>query len=599
MRKSIQACGILSTLSCLMLIAACGGGGPNTAPPPPPPPPPPPENHIMDLLGITASDGFLRISGTGAAGDGRFGVPIAGGFDLDGDGNLDFAKANMLDSPLGRTRAGSVHVIFGDGQITQDIDLALSNSRVLSILGDGNQEATGGEIWMADLTGDGIGDLIIGRPNFRASSPDRIGAGALTIVIGNPVLRDMAINNTPLDLRSPPAGINIVTIVGAAELDRFGFWMRQGDVTGDGIDDLAVGADQEDNGGATNSGSVFVIRGGSHINANLTIDLANFGSTALAGHIFKILPPPGSERFHFGSTVAVMDLDGNGRSEVLVSASLNRAGGVLPAEGADPSTAEGSGANSGGSVFILWDDNIPTGTTWPAGLTFSMDAAPMSTTRIDGGSVDGQFSNNNFGEEMIGGLDFNGDGNADVFFGDITGQALTRNFAGLGHVFFSAANLKNRNFSMDSVPSDLILTTFFGPEAGAISSDTTLQGDFNDDGFDDLGIGSPTANPLGRTAAGIIHVIWGRAGGWPAVVDLQEGLKPDPTEIQITDILGAAGEQASNDRGDTLMYSATAADMDGDGRDDLIVNEMRGNGIAAGALDVGNVVIISGALLPK
>lgn len=553
----------------------------------------------MDLLGVTGGSGFLRLSGTGAANDGRFGVPVAAGFDLDGDGHLDFAKANMLDSPLGRTRAGSVLVVFGDSQIAQDIDSAIANPRFLSILGEDNQEATGGEIWMADLTGDGIGDLIIGRPNFRGTAPDRIGAGALTIIVGSPVLRDMAINGTPIDLGAPPNNVNIVTFVGGAELDRFGFWMREGDMTGDGIDDLVIGADQENNGGAIYSGAAYVVRGGAHLNANLTIDLLNFGATALTGHIFKVLPPPGSERYHFGATVAAMDLDANGRSEVLVSASLNRAGGALLAEGAAPGTAEGSGGNVGGSVFILWDDNVPTDPTWPAGLTFTMDSAPMSTTRIDGGTVAGQFSNDRFGEEMIGGLDYNGDGNADVLFGDITGQALDRTTSGLGHIFFSAAALKNRNFTMDNVPTDLTVTTLLGPAAGAISSDTTLHGDLDNDGFVDLGIASPTASPEGRTAAGIVHIIWGRAGAWPALVDLQEGLKPDPTELRITDIYGANGGASTDDRGDTLMYSATAADMDGDGRDDMIINEMRGNGVEAAALDVGNLLIIGGARIPK
>jgi hypothetical protein len=143
------------------------------------------------------------------------------------------------------------------------------------------------------------------------------------------------------------------------------------------------------------------------------------------------------------------------------------------------------------------------------------------------------------------------------------------------------------------------VTTFFGPEPGAISSDTSLHGDFDNDGFDDLGIASPIADPRGRNAAGIIHVIWGRAGTWPARVDLQEGAKPSPADLRITDILGANGEQSTDDRGDTLMYSAASADMDGDGRDDLIINEMRGNGVAATAFDVGNLLIIGGARIPK
>lgn len=47
------------------------------------------------------------------------------------------------------------------------------------------------------------------------------------------------------------------------------------------------------------------------------------------------------------------------------------------------------------------------------------------------------------------------------------------------------------------------------------------------------------------------------------------------------------------------MYSATSADMDGDGRDDIIINEMRGNSVDPTALDVGNLLIIGGATIPK
>ena len=606
MQGLIKKFSVISPMLFVFALAACSDSpAPSSSPPtttvapPPPPPPPPPTNQTLDILGLTGP-GFLRASGQGAAGDGRFGMPVAAGFDLDGDGHLDFARSNMIDSPLGRNRAGSVQLIFGDSQITTDIDLAMANTKVLSIYGAAVQEAAGGEIWMADVTGDGIGDLLIGRPNFRASAPDRIGAGALTIIVGGPALRTLATNGTPLDLAAPPGTVNVFTIVGADILDRMGFWFREGDISGDGITDFAVGADQEDNGGAVNAGAVYVVRGGAHLNATATVDLANFGATAIAGHIFKILPPPGSASYHFGSTVTVADLDGNMRAEVLASASLARAGGVLLADGAAPGTAVGTGGNPGGSVFILWDDNVPAGSPWPAGLTFTMGALPMSGTRIDGGAVPGQFTNNRIGEEMLGGLDYNGDMEADLFLGDITGDALGRTAAGVGHLFFSAADLKNRNFNMSAVPNDLNLTTTYGPEAGAISNDTTAHGDFDNDGLDDLAIGSPLANPFGRTAAGTVHVVWGRPDPWPATVDFLDANKPSPTDLRITDIYGALGETSSvTDKGDTLMYSATAADMDNDGLDDLIINEMRGNGVAPAALDVGNLLIIGGATIPK
>jgi hypothetical protein len=38
-------------------------------------------------------------------------------------------------------------------------------------------------------------------------------------------------------------------------------------------------------------------------------------------------------------------------------------------------------------------------------------------------------------------------------------------------------------------------------------------------------------------------------------------------------------------------------DYDGDGIDDLIVNEMLGDGVSLGAANTGHVIVISGALI--
>lgn len=578
----------------VLVTGGCGGGGGarNTTPPLPP------TNESLDIAGLATGNGFLRVSGS--ASTGRFGVPVAGGVDCDGDGNADFAMSGMQASPLGRDRAGQVSLIFGNGQIEQNFDTAQANANVLVIAGAGAQEATGGEIWMDDVTGDGLGDLIIGRPNFRAALPDRIGAGALTIVVGGQGLRDLASNNVLLDLASPPPTVSVLTVSGAAALDRLGFWMRTGDVSGDGIADIVVGADQEDLAGETNRGAVYLLRGGAHLDSNLFADLQDFGATALAGHLLKILPPSGSGGYHFGATVAVSDIDDNGRADIMIAASLKRVGGELLAEDAPAGSAIAIGSNPGGSLFIVWDDNISAASTWAPGLAIATDSAPASTTRIDGGSVAGVFSSHSFAEEMLGGGDYDGDGDADLFLGDIWGIARTnRDRAGVGHLFFAATNLKNRSFSVSDVPGDLVVTTILGPATGTISNDTSAYGDFDGDGIDDLAIASPLASPFGRTHAGTIHVLWGKNAAWPTVIDLEAGSRPGPDTFAITDIFGANGERSAADTGDTLMYSAAAADMDGDGRADLIVNEMRGNGIGAAALDVGNLLIIAGGRVPK
>ena len=103
---------------------------------------------------------------------------------------------------------------------------------------------------------------------------DRRGAGALTILVGSPGWKTHAAGLTPLDLASPPAGLQLITFVGPSAWDRLGIWMRSGDITGDGIADLAVGADEVDANGKSvthNQGAVFVIRGGPHLLQSPTI----------------------------------------------------------------------------------------------------------------------------------------------------------------------------------------------------------------------------------------------------------------------------------------------------------------------------------------
>ncbi|MEM9177281.1 MAG: hypothetical protein AAGC67_18870, partial [Myxococcota bacterium] len=109
-------------------------------------------------------------------------------------------------------------------------------------------------------------------------------------------------------------------------------------------------------------------------------------------------------------------------------------------------------------------------------------------------------------------------------------------------------------------------------------------------GFPDLAFSSPHGSPYGRREAGIIHVIHGQSGPWPATIDLRWGLQPDPADVRITEVHGVKTD-------DVLCYSADAADYDGDGVDDLIVNEMLGDGILPEDANTGNLIVISGTLI--
>lgn len=392
----------------------------------------------IDLAEV-ADDQDLLLRVHGSVGNGALGVPVAGGFDTDGDGFEDYALAAMRASPLGRPGAGQVFLALGDGRVNGAIDSAVPQPRILEILGDGPSEATGSEIWMDDVTGDGVGDLLIARQNFTPE-PGRIGAGALSILIGGPALRERAAELAPLDLRAPPDSLRLITFVGAAPLSRLGIWMRTGDVTGDGIADIVIAADQEGSPAEPHHGAAYLIRGGPHLAASQTIDLGD---------------PPG------GLTTI--------------------AGGVL---------------------------------------------------------------NRSFGEEILGGLDYDADGNADLFVGDLVGDgtpAQNRPFSGTGHVIYAAGSLENRSFRIDRLPADVAVSNFLGGAPGDIAADTAGHGDFDGDGLDDLAFSAPDGSPLGRSGAGTVYILHGQDGHWPPLVDLRPGSLPPSDEIRITEVHGAKG----------------------------------------------------------
>ena len=53
-----------------------------------------------------------------------------------------------------------------------------------------------------------------------------------------------------------------------------------------------------------------------------------------------------------------------------------------------------------------------------------------------------------------------------------------------------------------------------------VGSSVSTAGDVNGDGFDDLIVGALNADPNGQSSAGEVYVVFGKAGGFAAAIEL-------------------------------------------------------------------------------
>lgn len=184
----------------------------------------------LDLTTLGASQGF-RIDATGA---GAVDAGPAG--DVNGDGLMDLvigqkgADNNGVDS-------GSTYVVFGRTSVAGPLDVtALSGADGFRIDGAAAGDQSGNAVSSAgDVNGDGFADLLIG-----ASHADHVGlygySGAAYVVFGKAGGFDPAIDLADLD------GADGFKIAGSGTEFLGGAVSSAGDINGDGLADLQIGA---------------------------------------------------------------------------------------------------------------------------------------------------------------------------------------------------------------------------------------------------------------------------------------------------------------------------------------------------------------------
>ena len=201
----------------------------------------------------------------------RVGWSAARAGDVNRDGRSDVLVGAPFTSNNGREYSGSAYVVFGNNS-PETVDLAALGRRGLQIDGDaGGEIVFGGVGWSVsgagDVNGDGRADVLIGAT--AADANRREDSGSAYVVFGRGAGK--------VDLRTLRKGG--FRIDGAAEFDYAASSVAgAGDLNGDGRADLIVSAEQADQNGRDDSGSVYVVFGRQ---AASRIDLAKLGERGL------------------------------------------------------------------------------------------------------------------------------------------------------------------------------------------------------------------------------------------------------------------------------------------------------------------------------
>ena len=258
----------------------------------------------------SASSADVTITGTGSE---RFGFSVAGGTsmlgginaDFNGDGNDDLL-VGAPNADVGGSAIGSAYVFYGP--LTADTTSASASAVFTGQFGQDastpsnhNAVNTGYAVaFVGDINNDGIGDIAIGDPSKKNSGSTNgeaylIFGRADTFDGGGAQLTSEYEGVTSLNEASWRAQLGREILSDGTGREQMGAAIDAiGDVNGDGIDDLAVGAyrwDQSSSNPNQNNGAVFVWYGGtnlvaldqllvSHSGGSNTADFTVVGSTA-------------------------------------------------------------------------------------------------------------------------------------------------------------------------------------------------------------------------------------------------------------------------------------------------------------------------------
>lgn len=389
-----------------------------------------------------------------------------------------------------------------------------------------------------DLDGDGLAEVITAASEPGDGLRDRV-----FVFRGAPDFISSRVHAPEVvSLEAVSAELEILA---ATEGDLTASSIAVGDVNGDGVDDLLLAAPWATAGGRIYAGIVHVLLGGADFFGSPVIDLAAPGSWDV-----RIFGPSayadtgggGPSLFGGGfdaQALAVGNLNGDSFGDLVIGA--HNAGAL-------------GGFGYEGMVFVLF------GRAFTSGSTFDLATPGGHDVRICGAAAGDEMG------EMVAVGDVSGDGLDDLIIGDSHwAPSFSLIDVGRVHILRGRASWP-QTIDLASAAADITLRgTASYDEVGA----SLALGDLNGDGVSDLAIGAP----------GLAEGVHAYLGGVRFTGSGSFTLAQDPGDFAVA---GFAG-------GSLGSWPIAAADVDGDGLDDLLLGQRDapvGGVNQAGAIDV-------------